>query len=60
VIPLNQLNEQEKLWFLEDALLDAGATLRRKGFPEEGNRYINYVREMRGEKQEAPCQTPTT
>lgn len=51
MIPLSNLNPQEKLWFLEDALLDAGATLRRLGFLEEGARYINYVREMRGEQQ---------
>ena len=53
MIPLSDLTQQEKLWFLEEALLDAGATLRRIGLLEEGARYINYVREMRSEQKEA-------
>ncbi|WP_343735303.1 hypothetical protein [Acidovorax sp.] len=53
MIPLNQMTEHEQNLFLREALEDAGESLRRKGFPEEGARYINYIREIRGEQQEA-------
>ena len=50
MIQLSQMTEHEQFLFSKEALEDAGEALRRKGF-EEGTRYINYVREMRGEQQ---------
>lgn len=51
MIQLSQMTEHEQFLFSKEALEDAGEALRRKGFEEEGTRYINYVREMRGEQQ---------
>ena len=47
---LADMSEHEKLLFLLEALEDAGEMLLRKGFEEEGTRYIGYVREARGEQ----------
>ena len=49
---LAEMSEHEQNLFMREALEDAGEALRRKGFLEEGARYINYVREMRGEPKE--------
>ena len=46
---LSELSDSAKVAFLLEALGDAAAMLCRKGFPEEGARYVGYVREMRGE-----------
>jgi hypothetical protein len=44
---LSKLADREKVWFLMDALVDAGEALRR--YDPAGDRYIRYVKEMRGE-----------
>ncbi len=49
---LSKMSDSAKVAFLMEALIDVAETLRRMGY-EEGARYINYVREMRGEKKEA-------
>lgn len=48
---LAEMSDSAKVAFLMEALIDVAETLRRMGY-EEGNRYINYVREMRGEPKE--------
>lgn len=54
---LAEMSDSAKVAFLLEALGDAAAMLRRKGFSYEAARYINYVREMRGEQAElAKCE----
>lgn len=48
---LAEMSDSAKVAFLLEALEDAGETFRRCGFPLTGERYISYVREMRGEQQ---------
>ena len=50
---LAEMSDGAKVAFLLEALGDAAATLERKGHSGEAARYINYVREMRGEQKEA-------
>lgn len=45
---LSKLSDREKVWFLQQALIDAGLALVRKGEIEAATRYIGYVREMQG------------
>ena len=45
---LSKLSDREKVWFLQQALIDAGLALMRKGEIEAATRYIGYVREMQG------------
>ena len=48
---LSKLSDREKVWFLQQALVDAGLALMRKGEIEAATRYIGYVREMQGAAQ---------
>lgn len=47
---LSKLSDSAKIAFLMEALIDAGETLRR--YDPAGSRYVEYVREMRGEVEE--------
>lgn len=48
---LAEMSDSAKVAFLMTALEDAGEVLRNAGYVTTGTRYINYVREMRGEQQ---------
>ena len=48
---LAEMSDSAKVAFLMEALEDAGEVLRNAGYVTTGTRYINYVREMRGEQQ---------
>ena len=49
---LAEMSDSAKAAFLMEALMDAGFILMSLGKIEAAKRYINYVREMRGEPKE--------
>lgn len=48
---LAEMSTEAKLGFALDVIEDAAFALRIRGYDKEASRYINYVREMRGEQQ---------
>lgn len=48
---LAEMSDSAKVAFLMEVVMDAGFTLMSLGEIEAAKRYINYVREMRGEQQ---------